>query len=406
MRDKILAAVQGLLKDAAYKLTGAKKREFMAKTTQELFDGSARKAETYLGWNRKTIELGQNELRTGIICVDNYRASGNKRIEKKNPELERDIRDLVDKNKRTQADPQMKTTFAYTRVTAKAVHQALREEKGYIEEQLPTERTISNLLNRLGYRLRRVQKSKPKKKVPKTDAIFANVDQVRKEALENPSIVHLSIDTKATVEMGEYSRGGKARGEEAVQALDHDTGAKTKLIPVGILDVKSNELDITFGSSYKTADLVADCIEEWWKKNREKNLQAEEMVINSDNGPECGSHRTQFIKRMIDFVQTSGLKLHLVYYPPYHSKYNPIERCWGVLETHWNGTLLESVETVIEWTKTMTWRGIKPIVTLSEKIYKKGVKLGKKAMAELALKIQRSEDLPKWDIVIDPLCSV
>lgn len=159
--EMIADPMRKLLKTAAGLLTGAERREFQAKTTVELFKGSARAAETVMGWNRDTVELGLNELRTGIRCVDNFGARGRKKTEALVEGLEADIRDLVDA--RAQADPQMRTTLAYTRITASRVREALRQEKGYLEEQVPCLRTISNILNRLGYRLRRVEKTRPQK---------------------------------------------------------------------------------------------------------------------------------------------------------------------------------------------------------------------------------------------------
>lgn len=154
--------IRTLLTTAAGLLTGPERREFQARTTVELFKGSARRAEAVMGWNRDTVELGLNELRTGIRCVDNFSARGRKKTEALIEGLEADIRDLVDAT--AQADPQMKTTLAYTRITASRVRQALLDEKGYLDEQVPCVRTISNILNRLGYRLRRVEKTRPKKK--------------------------------------------------------------------------------------------------------------------------------------------------------------------------------------------------------------------------------------------------
>jgi Rhodopirellula transposase DDE domain len=218
--------------------------------------------------------------------------------------------------------------------------------------------------------------------------------------------LRISLDTKATVALGDYSRDGQSRGREAVKALDHDMQTKTKLVPVGILNRETAQLSITFGSSYKTTDLIVDCLEQGWERNKGDHRQVTELVINSDNGPESNSRRTQFMSRMVSFAQTPGLRIRLVYYPPYHSKYNPIERCWAALENHWNGTLLSTVETVIEWAKTMTWKGSTPVVTLSEKVYKKGVSLSRKAMLEVERVIQRSESLPKWDVVIEPQAAV
>lgn len=159
---------------------------------------------------------------------------------------------------------------------------------------------------------------------------------------------------------------------------------------------------MTFGQSAKTSDFVADALEQWWQENASRFPQVKELVINADNGPETNSQRTQFMHRMVTWADRTGLRLHLIYYPPYHSKYNPIERCWGVLERHWNGTLLSTVDTALEWAKTMTWKGLHPGVRFCEKVYAKGVRLGKAAKTQLEERLRRSVTLPKWDILIEP----
>ncbi len=112
--------------------------------------------------------------------------------------------------------------------------------------------------------------------------------------------------------------------------------------------------------------------------------------------------RTQFLKRMGEFVDSIGRAVQLLYYPPYHSWYNPIERCWGVLECHWNGARLTSAETMLEWAKTMTWKGLHPVVELSKKVYEKGVSLTKKAMEAIETRLERNPKFPKYDILILP----
>ena len=146
--------VKATIKDAAKKLSGYSKREFMAKVTEDYLDGSARKAETVFGWGRQTVQLGLHERRTGLRCCDNYRARGNHKSEERFPALEADIRSLVDGQ--AQADPKFQSTFLYTRVSARAVRESLIKEKGYSE--LPTRQTIGDILNRLGYRLKKHKK--------------------------------------------------------------------------------------------------------------------------------------------------------------------------------------------------------------------------------------------------------
>jgi len=126
----------------------------------------------------------------------------------------------------------------------------------------------------------------------------------------------------------------------------------------------------------------------------------EGQTHRSDNGPNSASGRTQFIRRMTEFSDATGLQIRLVCYPPYHSKYNPIERCWGILEEHWNGEISDSVEKAVNWAGTMTWKGIKPVVHLLEKIYEKGVSLTKKEMKPYENRISRLNILPKWDVTI------
>jgi hypothetical protein len=392
--------VKKVIKDAAKKLTGYKRRHYVAQTTLELLDGNPRQAERIFGWGRKTVEKGLRELETGFRCVDNYQARGRKKTEEKSPDLAGDIAELVEPH--SQAEPRFKNTLAYTRLTAKAVRQALSDEKEYTDEQLPCERTISNILNRLDYRLQRVQKTKPVKKIAEVDEIFDNVHQENQRSDNDPHSLRISIDSKAKLAIGPFSRNGKSRGKTAKKGADHDPKPKTVLVPFGILDVVAGLLHIIFCLSTETTDFIVDALQLWWDKNKERYAHIQELVINLDNGPHLQSHRTQFIKRMVEFADQTGLRIRLVYYPPYHSKYNPVEHCWGVLEQHWNGEILDSVHKAIEWTKTMTWKGLQPAVGFFETIYPTKVKVHKKALEKFEKRFQRSQTLPRWDVTIDP----
>ncbi len=108
------------------------------------------------------------------------------------------------------------------------------------------------------------------------------------------------------------------------------------------------------------------------------------------------------MKRMVEFADRNNLEIVLVYFPPYHSKYNPIERCWGILEAHWNGALLNTRDTVLEWARTMTWKGVRPIVELLDRVYEKGVRIAKKAFQKIEERLKRDESLPKYSVTIQP----
>jgi len=240
------------------------------------------------------------------------------------------------------------------------------------------------------------------KKVLETDAIFDNLHKINKESDLREDSLRISIDTKAKIDLCNSSRGGTSRCRKAVQADDHDMGIKDKLTPFGILEVMTGLLTIIFGVSFETSDFIVDCLQQWWDANKIRYPHIKQLVINLDNGPHNSSHRTQFIKRIVEFADKNNIEIVLAYYPPYHSKYNPIERCWGILENHWSGTLLNTIETSLEWAKTMTWKGLHPVVKLVETTYKKGIRMARKAFKTFADRVTRDVSLRKYFMTIQP----
>ena len=225
--------------------------------------------------------------------------------------------------------------------------------------------------------------------------------------MADPDTLRISIDTKAKVKIGEFSRNGEARGAEPVKALDHDMSPDALLVPLGILEVNRGTEPIhqpmfIFGHSKETSDFIADGLDLWWAERKTLHLGVKRLHIELDNGPEIASSRTQFMKRLVEFVDRHRIVVELAYLPPYHSKYNPIERCWGILEQHWNGTLLHSVEHALHWAGTMTWRTIHPLIREITTTYERGVRLTKNAFRPIAERLIRSETLPKWCLTIQP----
>jgi len=226
----------------------------------------------------------------------------------------------------------------------------------------------------------------------------------RQNRVETPAyriFVHaLSMDAKATVKVGASSRKGKNRVE--VHAADHDFHPEAVVTPVGVFLPQYDALSVYGVTSKVTSDCLVDILQAWWQTHKARFPQVRTLLLNLDNGPECHSRRTQFLARLVQFVEETGLTVSLAYYPPYHSKYNPIERCWGVLEQHWNGDLLDSVDAVVEFARSMTWKGKHPTVELITKPYPLGVRLSQKAMAVLETKVQRLQGLGKWFVTIQP----
>ena len=385
-----------LLEETIKNLNGNQRRIFMAKTVNTLGPGGQREAERKLGWSRGTIRKGQKELQTGTIKEDNFSARGRKKTEEKLPNLLEDIKSIV--KPKTQTDPTFKTTKMYTPVTAKAVRKKLKE-KGYKKKNLPSLRTINNKVNALGFRLRKINKDRPVQRIKETNAIFKEVFRVNEQSDKEEGVLRISIDAKATIKIGLFSRGGKSR--LGLSAVDHDFQPKTKLKLWGIFLPVSNDLFFEFTESQITADFIVDSLERNWPKLKEK-YNPHTLVINSDNGPENHSRRTQLIKRLVHFALAHNIKIRLAYYPPYHSKYNPVERVWGILEQHWNGELLDYVGKVLALARTFTYNGKRPSVQLIEAVYENGVKLTRKEMNFYETMIDRLPGLEKWAVQIDP----
>lgn len=160
--DRLSPEMKLFLNETRSNLKGSERRTFMAKVVRLMGKGGQRRAEKELGWSRPTIIKGTKELDSGFNCVDNYSGRGRKRIEEKVPNLLDDIKNIVEPT--SQCDPTFRTTQLYSPLTAGEVWRRLREDKKYSLEQLPTVRTISNKLNRLGYSLKKVSKTEPKKK--------------------------------------------------------------------------------------------------------------------------------------------------------------------------------------------------------------------------------------------------
>jgi transposase len=205
--DDSNAAVDALLQRGARRLSGHQRRLFLAEVTLALCDGNARQAEERFGWGRETITKGMHELRQGIRCLENFAARARPRWEDRDAQRAADIRELVEPH--TQADPELKSCRRYSNWSAAEVLEALQSRKGYAADDLPSVRTMRDILNRLGYRLKRIQKGKPLKKTVQTDAIFDNVKAVHEEMKDDPGTLEISMDTKAKVNEGDYARGGK-----------------------------------------------------------------------------------------------------------------------------------------------------------------------------------------------------
>jgi len=174
------------------------------------------------------------------------------------------------------------------------------------------------------------------------------------------------------------------------------------LVPSGILEPVTGKSFLFFGTSYKTSDFIVDGLYLWWEERKHELCDLKQLVINIDNGPECSDRRTQFLLRLTEFADESGLCIRAIYYPLYQRKYNGIERYWAGLEKSWNGYLLDSVDTVIKQAGNFFWKGLCTITRLLDGAYEKGVKVCGDEKVEIEERLQRSTALQWRDIIIQP----
>jgi transposase len=360
--------VRAVIRKAASRLTGFKRRLFVAEMAIEYCQASPRQTESILGFKRRTVARGLQELELGKPIRTLPENRGRPRIEQQQPDVVSFSDAVLSEN--SQVDPKFQTTLAFTRVTGNELREALATSLNVAISSLPVPRSLRRLINRRGYSLRKVRKTKPLKKIPETNEIFDNIQAAHQRAATDQSILRISIDDKAKVKIGEFSRGGFTRRACDQNAADHDMGHGEKLVPSGILEIESGQLTIGFAMNTSTSDAIADNLELCWNERKVLYPHIRTLMIDLDNGPKVASRRTQFMKRLVSFADKHKLAIELVYYPPYHSKYNAVERCWGVLEQHWNGTLLTSISTTLNWARSMTWKKIHPIVRLLDGIYR------------------------------------
>ena len=210
------------------------------------------------------------------------------------------------------------------------------------------------------------------------------------------------MDTKATVPVGESSRGGRSRGRIAVEAWDHDRRPKETLVPGGILEPVTGRSFLFFGRRNTTSDFMVAGLLQWWEERQSALSLGTPLVIHLENGPACSGRRSQCLLRMTECADVTGLSIRIVDSPPEHSQYNGIKRYWAGLEQSWNGYLLDRVTTVLHRASNCMWTGMRTTARLLGTAYEKGVTVCGQEKPALEVRLQRDPKLQWWDVRINP----
>ena len=363
---------------------------------------SERKASKLFGLCRQTIKKSVSIFKG----ITNYKLDietrGRKKIEEKYPEIIDQIKQICENTE--SVDKSLKDDIVYIDITAGFVISKLQSDYGYTISECPCENTIIRIFREcLKYKITKIKKSKVLKKIPETDAIFDNVNKKKEEVkLSLDNVSSYTIDTKATKNVGYVSDNGASWIEK--DALDHDTNVEYKVKPFGISNMKTQDTTVYCNTNNATADFMTECLETQIKNDRVQNPNINKVYLFLDNGPENCSHRTLWIFNLIMIAIRLNITIELVYYPPYHSKYNPIEHYWGVLQRSWNGLIIDSLDKLIGAINGTKWHGINSKGILIDKSYEKGKSVDKTYLKKL---IEQHITYPtlaieNWSLIITP----
>lgn len=349
-----------------------------------------------LHMSREKIKSCYDKFKSGIQIKLEFR--GRKSITTKYPNIKNDIEKIIEQYKNV--DSHFKSNLLYISINPKSIIDELVLNYDY-PEKFACYNSIVKILEEMGYKYHKIPKSEIINKVPETDMIFENVNDCL-ESLDksNEKVAAISIDDKATKKIGKFSDNGMTWID--TKALDHDTIFKYAIKPFGILDLKTNDVFITCTPYSSTAEFKVDCIEKYViEKNKKCRLK--KLIIFLDNGPENSSRRRLWLKKLKDLSIKYNLVIQLVYYPPYCSKYNKIERVWARIQIEWRRITIDSLELLINHINKITWIDRKINGFLSMKEYEKGIKISDYEMeTKINPYIIREEGLEKWSLVITP----
>ncbi len=324
---------------------------------------------------------------------------GRKKYEDKYPEIINHIQEFVDKTENI--DSSLQDEIIYIDPTLSNIKEKLKEEYGY--NNPPCESTISRILKeKLGYKLTKIKKSKVFKKIEETSRIFENVNKKLDEVKHSDgSIIGLSIDDKTSKYIGDLNDNGKSWKEK--ETLDHDTNPDAVVKPFGIMNIETKETNVYCTTSNSTAEYKVNCLREYIKLLLICTTVTK-IIIFLDNGPENSSRRKLWMYNIIKLAIELNITIELVYYPPYHSKYNKIEHFWGVLQKTWSRLIIDTFDKLIGAINGTRYNKINAKGHLKTDIYEKGKKVNEKELEQLIKQHvhYENEGIEKWSLVIAP----
>jgi DDE family transposase len=313
------------------------------------------------------------------------------------PLLEQNLIDVL--REHTAGDP-MRVEVRWTNLSLKEMGRRLAE-KGTPAGK----RVLRQLLKKLGFVKRKAHKTLAMGSHPDRDAQFQNIAKLKQEFLDAGQPV-LSIDTKKKEHLGTFYRDGKLYSRDEIRVYDHDfpSSATGVVIPYGIYDLAANKAHVTLGTSHDTSEFACECLAQWWAEHgREQYPKATKLLILCDGGGSNASNRHVFKEELQRLADRLGLEIRVAHYPPYCSKYNPIEhRVFPHVTRACQGVVFETVELVSDLiSRARTQTGLSVTTSILDRVFETGRKVA--ANFHETCRILRDELLPKWNYRAIPI---
>ena len=379
-------------------------RHYIALWALEFGWGGISKISKITGKSMNTIRKGIYEIETNdnLNLKENGRlrreGGGRKRIADKNPEVKKDIENILEEN--TAGDPMSK--LRWTNKSTYAIARELTSKGRNISED-----TAGRIIKQLGYSLQANIKSKESGSSEERDSQFRYINEQVK-LFDKKNMPVISVDTKKKELVGNFKNNGRKwmkKGKaEIVNVYDFESLAEGRAIPYGIYEVLRNNGFVNVGISRDTSEFAVESIKQWWKNIGKKNYQnAKELLICADGGGSNSSRSKLWKFYLQKFANKTGLKITVCHFPPGTSKWNKIEhKMFSFISMNWKGKPLINYELIINLIEgTTTKKGLKIKAKIDKRIYE----LGKKILEEEFNKVNilEHEINPKWNYTLSKI---
>lgn len=382
-------------------LNECQRRQFLASRAIALGRHGVNKISKFIKTSKNTLYKGMQELKNGYTPAKGRQrrpGGGRKSLVSQHPDWIDAIRLIIEPH--SAGLPQDENVI-WVSMTASQIKKDMSKAGYDISEYI-----VRQILETLGFRRRSFIKDLPMAEAKDRDAQFNNIADIRQRC-EEIGLPVLSIDTKKKELIGNFKRDGKVFCTGQPKVFDHDfeTFAECKMVPHGIFDVVRNVGYMTLGSSHDTSEFVCDNIEMTWKQHLSKIYPNAKTIVLLFDGGGSNSSRHRIVKQdLMDLANRLNMNILVMHYPPYCSKFNPIEhRLFSQISRSWNGAPLTSMNNAAERAaETTTSKGLIVHVNINDKTYNIKRNIDSNYERKAGQRIVHQANLPKWNYLIKP----